>query len=696
MAKKGFNPPTTRTFAVVGHRSAGKTSLGDLLLQSSGVTRSVGRVDDGSSLLDHSVESRRKRQTLEVGHAWMEWNDHLLNLVDLPGAQDLHLDTLRALRLVDGFVLAVAANDGLGQLGQQILEEVDESKKPGIAVVHKADRPHRFSDVLDEIAAGTGRKVLALQLPFEDDEGRFAGLIDLASQRAYRYDPDGTGAYSPEPLPLRLKERAAAAWERVVEAVALADEDLLERYLEFLELPREDVLRGLAEGVRAGVFLPVLLTSTTAAVGAEPLLDALVELLPAPSRPRAFGPDDGSFVASVLSTSIDAEGRPYSLIRVWTGDADRGGTWTTGESGSQNKVRKLFAVRGPRRAVAHTTTAGAILATWDLLSAKPGETLTHGERLALPQPALPPVMVRRVLSPTRVSDPERLERALPILLAMDPALQFERDALGGEPLLGARTEGQLSRATRWLRERMGVKVQLQLPRVSYREAPLQGLTGIEGVHRRESAAGLVEEYGRCSVDLNPDADSSGIAVDLACADDDLPRRFQGAVAEGARDAGQAGPLAGYPIVGARITCTKGDYDILCSTADHVARAAKQAVLWALAESGTRLLEPWMQVTIHAPADSVGAVLQDVTGHRGRIVDVRVERQAVVVAQCPERETRTLVGRLGALTAGRAWFTSEHSHYDVLPEPLVAEAKRTSPRPPPTLVRPVPQLGEVGA
>jgi elongation factor G len=680
VTKKGFEPSQTRTIAVVGHRSAGKTSLGDLLLQAAGATRAVGRVEDGTSLLDHTAEARRRRQTLEPTSAWVTWRDHLLFLLDTPGSQDLGQDVELALRMTDGFLLVVAANDGVGHVTRRVLGQADHDAIPGIAVFQQADRPHDLDGLVRQLSRSTSRKVLPLQLTFEDDDGRFAGIIDVVHQRALRYDPDGTGAFSVEPLPVRVQAVAAAAWERVVEAVALEDEALLERYLEFLELPAEDVLEGLARGVREARLLPVLVTSAMAVVGAEPLLDALVDLLPAPTLRLPLGlPDDDRLSASVVHTTIDAEGRPWTLLRVWTGDIGRGGTWINGRTGAPSKVRKSFQVRGPRRATAHTLGAGALVGTWDFVDARPGDVLVDGERVSVPTAALPPIMVTRLLVPRSEGDIERLDRALPVLLRMDHAIEVRREALTGEWLLDGRTLGQLQRAAGWLRERMGVAVQLELPRVAYREAPLAGTWAVEGTHRRE-VQGLVEEYGHCALTLAPDAECNENAYETRCDEEEVPRRFHGAITEGARQAALEGPLAGYPVIGARVTCVGGEYDILCSAEEHFREAGAAAMRAALQEAGTRLLEPWVELTVHAPAEGVGAVLQDLTGHRGRILDVRVGAEAEVSASCPERETRDLAARLSALTGGRGWFSQRRTHYDVLPDALVSEALRFAPRP----------------
>ena len=677
MAKKGFQPSHTRTIALVGHRSAGKTSLGDVLVQAAGATRAVGRVDEGTSLLDHTAEARRHRRTLEPGTVWLPWRDHLVNVVDTPGAQGLATDVDRIAHLVDGLVLVVAANDDQAAHGTvRALERADASGTPAVAVVHQSDRPHDLQTTLDGLQAVTDRRVLPLQLPFHDDEGAFAGVVDLLEQRVLRYDPEGSGAFSPEPLPADLRGPAAAGLERIVEAVALEDEALLETNLEYLELPLAQVRDGLSDAVRAGRFLPVLLTSAARVVGALPVLDAIVDLLPDPLSARRRGlPDDDVFSASVLHHTIDADGRPCTLLRVWSGVGGRGGDWIDSETGATVRIRKLFQVRGPRRATAHSTGAGAVVATWDPVEARPGAVLSASdERVSLPPLHLPPVMARRSVVPRGPGDADRLERALATLLRMDPALEVEQQPRG--PLvLGGRSPAQLERAARWLRERMGAAVDLMLPPVDYREAPVGPCRGVEGVHEHATPAGLVEAYGRCAIDLDPDDTCSDIAFEADCDEEELPRRFHAAIADGAREAARRGPLGGYPVIGARVTCVDGGYDILVSTEDHFRRAGAAAMRAALEAGGTRLLEPWTRVTIHAPADGVGSIIQDLTAHRGRIVDVQVGGEARIEALCPEREARHLSARLGAVSGGRAWFEARHSHYDPLPEGLVRDALR---------------------
>ncbi|MBT3222178.1 MAG: GTP-binding protein, partial [Proteobacteria bacterium] len=229
MTRKGSVPAQIRTFALVGHRSSGKTSLGDVLIKTTGVTRATGRVDNGTSLLDHEPEEKRRQLTLGPAFIWMNHGDHLLNLVDTPGSTDVAHERSLAVQACDGAVVLVSAADGVEVGTEKALIELDDAKLPRIAVVSKMDRQHNLEQLLDGLNEATTSRVVQMEIPFYED-GRFVGVISLLDQKAYRYDEKGR--YSPEPIPERYWADVSIGWERVMEAVALTDDDLLEQYLE--------------------------------------------------------------------------------------------------------------------------------------------------------------------------------------------------------------------------------------------------------------------------------------------------------------------------------------------------------------------------------------------------------------------------------------------------------------------------------
>jgi elongation factor G len=689
MANLGQGVRATRTFALAGHRSSGKTSIGDLLLYATGATRTLGRVSDGTSLLDHDAEARRRGMTLRLGFAWMEWEGHRLEMVDTPGSEGLAHEQALALSCVDSALIVIAATDGV-QLGtRRVLDEAARAGLPRVVVVSRMDRasdPRGVVAQLEETVTGT--RVVPLQLPLYE-EGRFAGVIDVLGRRALRYAPDASGAFSEEPVPAGMQAELAAATDRIVDAVALSDDTLLERYLEDLELPLHLVRQGLARAIAAGKLLPVVYASAVAAIGAQPLLDLVAWALPSPEDRRgpwaldATGDDveirpEGPFVAQLLATRLDEEGQRFHVLRVWSGKPPRKGGWVHGETGQIAKVQKLYALRGPRAAQAKHEGAGAIVATWDPLTGRPGDTWTDGPRLVLGAPPQPPPMLAVRVVPASKKDFEALPAALATLGDLDPALEIAADEVTGDPLVAGVGQEHLERALDVLRGRLGVAFTTEPPAVPYRETPAVAVRSVHAVHKK-SSDGEVSEYAACTVDLTPTPVDQPLRYEHAADEDKLPVKYEDALVAGVRDGLRSGPTAGYPVIGVEVRCTDGDYDILQTTDDHVRAAAEKAVRAALEKAGTRLLEPWWSVHVVVPSDDVGQVLADLGARRARIQGLEVDgRQASVFADCPYRELRAFGPRLQALTAGRGRFTAHASHYDVLPAHLVKEAVAASP------------------
>ncbi len=451
-------PPCT--FALIGHRSSGKSSLGELLLQIARVTRNVGSVEDGTSLLDWTDEERRHRQTLSLSAVWMEHGGRPLQLLDAPGAEFLSHERDRAIHASDAAVLVVDAAEGVQVGTEDALVAALEQGIPVVGVLAKADRHDAASiealaDAIERVVpnGGRSRRVAPLHLPVVED-GALVGVVDVIEDRLLRFAEDGTGAWSPEPVPDGYRARAASAFERVAEAVALTDDDLLERYLEELELPPDEVRRGLPRALAARTLLPLLVTSATRRVGGDALLDALAAWLPPPRAPlvrdhdgqiRPVETQDG-FVAEVLAVQRDKEGAPFTLLRVWSGQPPRGGAWIEGRSGRAVRVRKLYRVRGPRRATAQDPGPGSIVATWDPLGVSPGDTLTDGGRFEVvgPEPLAP--MMDLWVRPVDDRDAERVRDALQEVVRADSALALHTDAVSGAVLLAGASGG--SKASR--------------------------------------------------------------------------------------------------------------------------------------------------------------------------------------------------------------------------------------------------------
>ena len=674
-----------RTVCLVGHRASGKTSLCDLLCKVARVTRDVGSVDQGTSLLDSTPMERRRKQSLHIHSVWAAWSDHVVQLLDAPGAAVLPHERDLALAGTDGALVVVDATQGLEVGTRASLRRVRQLDRSALVVVTKVDREQDLGGLLQQVSAEVGRRAVLVQLPLLDDDDQLVGVIDLVQGQVLRFDPE-TAEFSPEPIPQPLRAEVDRATEQLAEAVALCDDDLLEHYLEELELPEGELTNGLHAAVGRREIVPVLLTSVAARVGGQALLDGIVKWLPSPVERPPLARDydgepitldvDGPFVAHVLGVSPGADGTPRTLLRLWSGQPPSDGVWTQGTDGHQVRVNKLYRVRGSRRSSAGRLVPGLVVASYDPLGVRPGETLTDGPRWVVDVPAPAPPMMAWLLD---ADDHDALARALQEVVAADRGLALHSDEDTGGVLLAAASEGHLALAVARLRHHHGLKVRTSLPPVAYREMPCAEVPEVEGLHVREGSDGLVEEYGRCRLALGP-AEPDGNRFDDEVDDpEDLPERWRPAIGEGAARAMQHGPTAGYPVLGARVTLKGGAYDCLQSTDDHFRLAGEKGVRSALRRAGTRLLEPWWRVDIQAPAAHLGDLIGDLGAHRGRVVGMEVDGPtARIEAHCPYRELRTFPERLSAITSGQGSFRAEPAHYEPLPAELVGEAIAESP------------------
>lgn len=674
-----------RSFGLVGHRASGKTTLAEMLLAAAGVVRSPGSVERGTALLDYEAEERRRRVGVWSSVAWLPWKvegrDGVLHLVDTPGGVE-HAHVRRmALSGADLEVLVLSVADGIEHGADEVLRRTRHDDRPLMIVLNKLDQPHEDPALLrEELLRRTGRRLVHLTLPVRSEhDGSLEGVVDVLGDRVLRYDPDGSGAWSPEPVPTPMRPRVQRAREAIFEAAALADDNLLEQYLEYFELPVADAWRGLRSALDQGEILPIVHTCASRCIGAQPLLDAVGALAPDPAEwvlPNGVERDP-QFVAQWIGTRIDDDGRPVALLRVWSGTIPRQAWLQNSRTSERVRSTKLYRVRGPRRAVAKTVAAGCIVATWDPLPGVPGDAFTDGPAVPLRGPQAPPQMAW--INVQSASKPEALLAGLAMVRRIDPSVVWREEELGGGYRLAGTTANQLHRATELLSQRMQLSIDVRLPPVHYLERPAGEVRDAHGLYCRTTHAGEVSEYGECWIDLRP------LPTDvpwrfLGDVDEDmLPRRFVSPIEAGARRALQRGPTAGYPVQGVEVRCARGEYDALESEPEHFEQAGELAMSAALEEAGTELYEPWSEVLLYAPSDQVGAVLSDLSAHRARVVGMEVDREETSIqASCPERELQELGVRLQAMTAGRAWFVARRSHYDRLPRRLIGDVVANSP------------------
>lgn len=660
-----------RAWVTVGHRSCGKTSLGEIVLHAGRVVRQPGEIGAGTTLLDWTAEATAHEQTRGIATAWVDIDDDTpMVWVDTPGTPALRHEQFRALQAADGVTLVVDATRGLEQGTNRVIQQID-ADLPCVVALTKADRGLTIDGtwaLVDSLGEALARRAVAVHLPWVEGD-RLIGIIDLIGQRALRYDPERTGAWSPEPIPATLKDVVWSAREALSEAVALTDDALLEQYLEDLELPWTIVEAGLEKAVADGTVVPVMVTSAALRIGGGPVLEVLGRFHPphraasvrdADGLERSVRPDDG-FVATVVASQWDKDGKPMHVLRVCAGTPARR-PLRNHRTGQTVKIGKWYRLRGPRRAVVQQPGTGAWVACFDELDLRPGDTLAESVEVRAPLPD-PPVVAWWVPDDEA---PDGFGDVLATIARTDPGLACEPHA-GGTRIAGT-CDDHLHLTFERIESRLGGPVAAYLPPVPYRERPATAVEGVVGVLEHKGEHGLVDAFGEVRVAVAPGDPDVAMTFADACDDEEaLPRRFRPAVRSGLEAGLRAGPR-GFPVVGVQVTLEHGEYDILCSTEEHLAEAGTLALRRALEQAGTELAEPLCEVELQVPTETTGDVLSDLAAHRGRVHGLANDGETTCLeVESPYRELRTLSQRLSGLTGGRGklrWKLSRYRRVDM--------------------------------
>ncbi len=679
---KNVEVSNTRNFALIGHAGDGKTSLGESLLYRAGATSHLGRVDDGSSYLNHLPEEKNCHTATISSHIFAyDWDNYSLALVDTPGDPNFQGDSQIAIQALDGAVLVVSAVDGVKVGTQKMLSAARSAGATVVGFVNGLDRERANLAAALKSLAELEEKVVLLALPI-GASATLSGVIDLLQNQAI----DAQG--KPIDIPSELADEAAARRTELVEAVAECDDALLEKYLDQGELSEDEVLQGLVRGTRSGQILPVLAGSAIGEIGTDLLLRSLVKLLPSPvdrgpwrcgDGEQTVAPDpQGPFSAVVFKTLIDRYAGTLSVMRVVSGSLHSDSTILNPSSQSKLRVGKLLSLEGEKHVDVTEAGPGDLVAVAKLKDVHTGNTLTaEKEGVNLPQLTLPQGVLSYAIRAKSQGDEDKVYTSLGRLVEEDPALRLGREASTGEFLLTGMGELHIRTTVQRLHRMFDVEVELNTPKVPYRETIAKSIQHVEGKLKKQS--GGKGMFGVCYLDLEPLPRGSGIEFVDKIVGGAIPRGLIPAVEKGVREACERGPLAGYPVVDVRIRCVDGKHHSVDSNEMAFKLAGSFGFKAAMEQAGPRLLEPVMTAEVSVPDESVGDVMGDISSRRGRVQTSENRGSAtVVVAQVPMAEMLEYTSILTSLTGGKGAFQMEFSHYQEVPaqvrDKVVAEAK----------------------
>ncbi|MFC8823534.1 elongation factor G [Streptomyces rochei] len=676
------NPLTTvRNLGILAHVDAGKTTVTERILYTTGTTYKRGEVHDGTTVTDFDPQERDRGITIFAAAVSCSWDGHRINLIDTPGHVDFADEVERSLRVLDGAVAVFDAVAGVEPQSESVWRQADRHGVPRIAFVNKMDRAGAD---LDTAVASIRERLhpvpLVTQLPIGTEDG-FTGVVDLLRMRALVW---ADGAETPEegPVPDALSEEAARRRRLLEEAVAERHPAALEEFCDRETLTAATLAGALRDLTRTGDGVVVLCGSAYRNRGVEPLLDAVVAYLPSPlDVPPVCGTHDGAdeerpadpaapMAALAFKVNATPTGR-LTYLRVYSGTIEKGDTVRDAGTGRTERVGRLLRVRADRHDPLERAVAGDIVAVIGLKGARAGSTLCAPDApLVLEPPGVAEPVVHVAVEARRATDTDRLASALARLTEEDPSLAVRTDPETGQTVLSGMGELHLEVAVERVRREHGLEVTVGRPGVAYRETVGAGVTGF--VHRHVKQDGGAGQFAHIVLDVEP-REEGGFEFRSTVVGGRVPQEFVRAVEAGCRDALAEGPLGGHPVTGLRVTLTDGQTHVKDSSDTAFRTAGRFGLRDALRASRMVLLEPVVEVTVTVPEDAVGGVLGDLAARRGRVTGSETRGgAAVVTATVPLAELFGYATRLRSRTQGRGTFTARPTGY--APAPAEAPAR----------------------
>ncbi|MCK4546519.1 MAG: elongation factor G [Candidatus Eisenbacteria sp.] len=684
---KEYEPKDIRNAVVLGHSGVGKTSLMDAMLFNAGMTNRVGKVDDGSSLLDYAPDEIERKVTINLTLTHMEWNGCKLNLIDTPGYSDFYGDTRAGIRVADAAVVLVRGDGGV-EVGTDLnWQQIDENGQPAIVVISRMDKEQAdFDAALESFRSRISPQAVAVCIPWGRAEN-FVGVIDVLAGKAYRYGDKDDGSMTEEAVPEEYAARVEEYRSQIYDRVAESDDALLEKYLETGELSDEDVASGMRGAVIGRTLFPVYCAAGLVNRGVKQVMDGIAQLLPSPvDRGTVVGNKPGTeekteleplpsgpLAAFVFKTVSEPHVGELSLFRVYSGTLGAGTEIYNHTKDASEKTGQIHAVAGKERKEVARVVAGDFGAAVKLKNTATGDTL--GEQkfpVLLPEINFPkPVMETAIRAVTK-GEEDKIAGGMARLREEDPTFSLTVDAALHQTIIAGLGELHLEVLTKRLKERFGVQVELVKPKIPYRET-IKGTARVQGKYKKQT--GGRGQYGDVWLKLEPQARGEGYEFVNAIVGGSVPGKFIPAVEKGIAEPLKSGPLANRPVVDLKVILDDGSYHNVDSSENSFKVAGSMAFRKGFLEAQPYLLEPIYRIKVRVPEDYMGDVMGDLSSRRGKIQGMDAEGNFQVVrATVPLAELYRYSTHLRSMTQGRGVHEQEFSHYEELPKELAEKVK----------------------
>ena len=673
---KVYDAPSIRNVAVVGHGGCGKTQLISAMLFASGMVNRLGRVDDGTTVTDHDPDAIARAHTLSTSLAFAEWRKTKINLLDTPGVGNFFADALAGLRVADAALVVVDAVAGAAVQTEKAWAAAEALGLPRLVAVNRLDRDRASLErAIVSLRRTCHRGVMPVHLPINEGDA-CTGIVDVVGMKAVTAPVDGGPAVE-GPIPDALVGEAQAARTALIEAVAEADETLMERFFDSGTLNDHDLITGLQRATAAGTIFPAVCTAALRNIGVEALLNAILSWLPsAADRPFHALDVSGSTVtrpvseaaptaAFVWKTVADQFAGRITIFRVYQGTLAADSTVRNATREADERLGSLSLMQGKTQVAVTEVKAGDIGAVAKLKDTRTGDTLADPRtRLTFAPLTFPEPLLAYAIEPKSRGDEDKISTAMHRLEEEDGAIHYTRDPHTNELLLAGQGQLHIEVTVGKLKRRFGVEVNLKPPRIPYRETVT---AAVEAHGRHKKQTGGHGQFGDCKIKIEPLPRGEGFQFVDDIFGGSIPRQFIPAVEKGLQESRQRGFLAGFPVVDLKVTLVDGSYHDVDSNELSFKTAGSLAFRDGMTRAKPTLLEPVMQVEVYAPSDFAGDLMGDLNGRRGRIagMDVR-SHDTVIKAQVPMSEMLTYEQHLTSMTGGRGSYHMEFSHYEDVP------------------------------
>lgn len=673
---KDYDMKKIRNLLFLGSSGAGKTSLAEQIFFLNKATNRLGKVDEGNTVMDFDPEETAKKMSLGLSIGFVNHNDHKINILDAPGNPDFIGDAIVAIQAVENAVIVANAAGGF-EVGMELaLEQLEDRKVGKVIVVNRMDNEHAdYDKTLEAIHENTGINPVKVHIPI-GKEGSFEGIIDVITKKAIR--PNGVGE-----VPADMADAVEDARMHLMEAVAETDEELLNEFLDKMELSDAQLVPGLIKGIASGEIVPAFACSAGTGVGVQAFMDGIISYLPSPAdvpeievlendKPSMVkvGPD-GELLGYIFKLYADPNMGDFAYVRMYSGTLKTGTEFFIPEKDAKDKAGNMYFMLGKTRNDTQEIKAGDIGALVKLKNSKVMNSIVPvNSRYAIKHVELPTPTYWQAIKASNQSDEDKIGSALQRVIAEDPTIRFELNTETHENIISGMGEQQLTLVLKKMKNRYKVDAVTKEPRIPYKETIMGSA---ESQYRHKKQSGGRGQYGEVYFRIKPTERGEGFQFINAIVGGVIPSNFIPAIEKGLLETLEKGIIAGYQVVDVSVEVYYGSYHDVDSSEMAFKIASSMALKEGFKKCKPILLEPIHELVIIVPSEYMGDVMGDISTRRGRIMGMEQRgKKQYLTAQMPVAEMYFYYPALKSFTQGRGRFTQSFSHYEKVPDDITAK------------------------